>query len=83
MKLSFKAKKNENFEAKISEQIAEFSVEQKVYFAGLCALRALPFLCSTIRNFSFFPPDKKQKYLYAIFNAIDTNLKYQNNTICP
>ncbi|MDR2699405.1 MAG: hypothetical protein LBC12_01060 [Nitrososphaerota archaeon] len=31
------------------------------------------------KNFSFWSSDEKQKRLYALFNAIDANLKYQNN----
>jgi len=66
------------FKSDIRERIKCFSIGQTVYFAGLCAIRALPFLCATYKYFSFWKDSEKQKHLYAIFNAIDVTLKYQN-----
>jgi len=41
-----------------------------VRFAFLSAARALPFLCVE-RDFSYWPDNEKQKYLFHIFNAVD------------
>jgi len=68
-----------DFEREVEKLLETFSRKQTVYFAGLCAIRALPFLCATHKDFSFWKDTEKQKHLYALFNAIDTNLKHQNS----
>jgi hypothetical protein len=46
-----------------------------VRFAGLCALRSLPFLGAR-GHFGYWAADEKQKHLYAVFYAIDMHLSY-------
>lgn len=57
------------FESKILKELKNLSRDQVVHFAWLCAVRATPFL-GTSGNFDFWDDDK-QKYLYAMFHALD------------
>ena len=67
-----------SFKAEVLRQIKSLSLEKTVFFAGLCAIRALPFLCAENGYFLFWKDTEKQKHLHSIFNAIDAALKYQN-----
>jgi GTPase SAR1 family protein len=57
------------------EQIKDFSKEQCVEFAKICAIRALPFL-GAYGNFDFWKKEAVQKHLYSIFFGIDFVFTY-------
>jgi len=65
----------EIFRKQVEEELKKMSGEQIVFFAWLCAVRALPFLCSE-GNFNYWREKDLQRYLYAIFRALDTNVYY-------
>lgn len=55
----------------INEQICRLEdCKQRHRFTWMCGMRALPFL-SVNRDFAYWSSDKKQKYLYSIFFALD------------
>jgi hypothetical protein len=61
-----------DFRAAIEENIKSKSLthDQYIYFAWLCAVRALPCLGS-MTNFSYWNEKSKEKHLLSIFSAID------------
>ena len=59
------------FREQVFEQIIDFSLKERLYFTWLCAVKALPFLSAEKERFSYWASDKKQKHLYAVFNALD------------
>jgi len=58
------------FRDEIEKRLEGLSREQVRWFAWLCGMRALPFL-SIQRKFTYWPRGKRQRHLYAIFNALD------------
>ena len=61
------------FYEQIEEKLTGLGQKEKVFFAWLCAVRALPFLGAN-GNFSFWITDKgdeRQKYLFSVFRALD------------
>jgi GTPase SAR1 family protein len=58
----------------IRDDLLGLSIEQMRTFAWLCAVRALPFLGAE-GNFNFWNKneDRRQKYLFSVFNALDSN----------
>jgi hypothetical protein len=64
------------FQAQIEDELKGLSKKDVVRFAGICALRALPFLGAK-GNFNFWKEEDRQQYLYAVFYAIDINLSYR------
>jgi len=60
----------EDFRENVREQIKGFSREQAVYFAWLCAVRALPYLSSK-RRFEYWDKEVRFKHLYSVFYALD------------
>jgi|GEM_PF-7000384 len=66
-----------SFKQEVAKRIEKFSHSQLVYFTGICAIRALPFLCSvSVRQFSFWKDHEKLTKLYTVFRALDYNLGY-------
>ena len=64
----------DTFGFEIRKRVAELTKRQKVHFAWLCAVRALPLLCSH-KKFHF--KDKKTEiHLKSIFNALDVSLAH-------
>ncbi|MCL2225756.1 MAG: hypothetical protein FWB96_12385 [Defluviitaleaceae bacterium] len=68
----YNEKKTGIFRAEVVELIKDFTHDQAVNFARICAIRALPFL-SCARGFGYWNEVDRQKYLMAIFHAIDTS----------
>ena len=62
------------FREQIFFDLKKMSKEKVVFFAWLCAVRALPFIGHK-GNFDFWDENRK-KYLYAIFRALDTSCYY-------
>lgn len=62
----------ETFEKKIWKELKKLNKEQVVNFAWRCAIRALPFLGGS-GSFNFWNKKYRQKYIYAIFYALDLN----------
>ena len=60
----------EQFQKTLERQLEGLSEQQKVTFAKRCALYVLPYLYQK-NNMSFWPADKRQKHIYAIFNVFD------------
>ena len=58
------------FRKTIKVELQDLDRKQIIHFAWLCGVRALPFTGGT-GNFNFWKKKEKQKYLYAIFNALD------------
>jgi GTPase SAR1 family protein len=65
--------KQEDFEAQIKDGLKTLNQENAVRFAGICALRALPYLGAE-GHFDYWEENDRQKHLYAVFCAIDANL---------
>jgi hypothetical protein len=63
----------EDFEARVRAGLRELGRNEVVRFAGICALRALPFLGKE-GHFDYWDKKDRQKHLYAVFYAIDCNL---------
>ena len=63
----------ENFRKQIEDELKKMSKEEVVFFAWLCAIRALPFLGAG-RQFDFWEEKDRKKYLYAIFRALDITI---------
>ena len=59
-----------DFREQVEEEIKDFSREQIVAFAWRCGVRALPFL-GYQGHFDFWKEKDRQKYLYAVLNALD------------
>ena len=59
------------FRDEVKRRIKDFSYEETIYFAWLCAVRVLPFL-SAERKFKYWEEQDRQKHLFSIFRAIDT-----------
>jgi hypothetical protein len=70
----------ETFRKKVEEELKTLDREQIVYFAWLCAVRALPYL-GVNGNFNFWHKFNRQKNLYAIFYALDVNAAFFNKEI--
>jgi len=70
----------EIFKKEVEKQLKTLNREQVVYFAWLCAVRALPFLGAD-GNFNFWKKEKRRKHLYAVFYAMDTNLVVVNTDV--
>ena len=64
--------KKEIFKKKIEQELKKLNREQGVHFAWRCAVDALPFLGSK-GSFNYWKKEDRQKYIYAIFNALDVN----------
>jgi len=65
-----------DFLDEVRAQIKDFSRDQNLDFAWLCAVRALPYLSATSSEwsrFSYWDDENRQKIIYAIFNALDAN----------
>jgi len=60
------------FKDQIIQRLKGLNNKQVCQFAWLCGLRILPFL-SVIRDFAYWPMGNRQRYLYSIFNALDTS----------
>jgi GTPase SAR1 family protein len=60
----------DDFREEIRKSLVKLPQDQIVLFAWRCAVIALPLLGSK-GNFNYWPVDKRKKYLYAIFRAID------------
>ena len=69
----------EDFRKRIKKELKKMSREQVVFFARLCAVRALPFI-GVEGNFNYWKEKDREKYLYTLFQALDTN-KYYSNAI--
>ena len=63
-------KQYSDFTDEVHWLIKDFNHEKIVFFAWLCAVRALPFLGIT-RGFEYFKEEDKQKYLMWIFRTLD------------
>jgi len=68
------------FKKKIEQELKKLNRKQSVNFAWRCAVRALPFLGSK-GSFNFWDKGVRQKHLYAIFYALDTNADADATTI--
>ena len=68
----------EKFKKKVEQELKKLDKEQTVHFAWRCAARALPFLGST-GSFNFWDKKDRQKYIYAIFYALDVNAAAVNS----
>ena len=64
--------KREEFKEKVQQELKKLDRDQTVHFAWRCAVRALPFLGSN-GNFNFWNKKDRQKYIYAVFYALDFN----------
>jgi len=62
----------EEFKNKVKQELKKLNEEQKVHFAWRCAVRALPILGGD-GSFNFWNQKDRQKYIYAIFYALDIN----------
>jgi ABC-type multidrug transport system ATPase subunit len=69
----------EGFEKKIRVAVKKLYPDQQVYFAWLCAVRALPMLLSG-GSIGFWEENKFQKYLYDVLYALDVALYYYYKT---
>ncbi|MDR1379900.1 MAG: hypothetical protein LBJ47_00285, partial [Tannerella sp.] len=58
------------FRSVVKRELIKLSREEIVYFAWLCAMRALPFL-GKYGHFGFWEEKDKQKHLYSVFYALD------------
>lgn len=67
-----------NFQSEIVQGINTLNQDQKVRFAWICAVRALPFLCGN-GHFNFWKENERQKHLYAVFFALDVNAYFVGN----
>jgi len=61
---------SETFREQIEAELQKMNREQKILFAWLCAVRALPFL-GRRGNFYYWKKEDWQRHLYAIFRALD------------
>ena len=66
----------DNFEKKVERELQSMSSEQVVFFAWLCALRALPYIGAK-GNFNCWKKKERQKHLYALFRDLDANCYYR------
>ena len=57
------------FQQKVREQIKRLSRKQQVYFAWLCGVKSLPFLCMG-KRFNYWG-ERKQIHLKATFHSLD------------
>ncbi len=60
----------EAFKKKIKQDLEKFNRQQKIHFAWCCGVRALPIL-GYRGHFDFWRDVDRQKYLYAVFYALD------------
>ncbi|MDR3220031.1 MAG: hypothetical protein LBU22_13850 [Dysgonamonadaceae bacterium] len=65
---------NEEFESQVIKKLKKLNREDKVKFAWVCAMRALPLLGNS-GNFNYWEKKDRQKHLYAIFYALDLTAK--------
>ncbi len=61
---------NNDFRNKVKQGLESLNYEQKVRFAWLCAVRALPFL-GYKGDFNFWKDEDRQRYIQAVFFALD------------
>ena len=61
------------FKEQVKIGLKNMDKEQTVFFAWLCAVRALPFIGNG-RNCNYWVNTEHIKHLYSIFNALDFNL---------
>ena len=68
---------NKTFRDQVETNLENFDREQIVFFAWLCAVRVLPFIGSHSDRqkyyFNYWKDDARQRYLYALFRALDAN----------
>jgi hypothetical protein len=64
---------SKEFENKVKQELKKLDTKQHIEFAWRCAVRALPFLGDK-GNFGFWIEKDKQRHLYAVFDALDTNI---------
>jgi len=61
------------FSQRVEEELQPMNREQIVFFAWLCAVRALP-LTGNAGNFNYWGKKDRKKRLYFLFGALDTNI---------
>jgi ABC-type histidine transport system ATPase subunit len=59
-----------DFENKVNKELSDLNDQQKLYFAWLCTVRALPFLFID-GNAEFWRDEKKQEHLCHVLYALD------------
>ena len=62
----------ETFKEQIENELQKMSREKILFFAWLCAVRALPFIGAR-GHFAYLSTADKQKHLYALFRVLDLN----------
>ncbi|GHU53118.1 hypothetical protein AGMMS49975_10380 [Clostridia bacterium] len=65
------------FEKKVKEKLQELNKTDTVFFAWLCAVRALPYVGSK-GNFNFWQNSKRTQHLHSIFWALDCSRAVSN-----
>ena len=68
--MAFKILRFEQFRANIRAEIEGLSVKQKIHFAWVCAVRAVPFL-GLRKHFMYWDLSDRKKYLSLLFRALD------------
>lgn len=72
-----------SFDEEIIEKLGKISTDQKIDFAWLCAVRALPFLSKgKKRNFEHWQKKERQKLLLSVFRAVDI-ANFESMAIVP
>ncbi|MCL2323819.1 MAG: ADP-ribosylation factor-like protein [Oscillospiraceae bacterium] len=71
---------DEAFKEQIEKELKKMKREQIVFFAWLCAVRALPFI-GVRGNFDFWKEKDRKKNLLALFWALDVTVYNRYNTI--
>lgn len=67
-------------EEQIRKNLQNMSSEKVVFFAWLCAVRALPVIGNR-GNFDYWKKEDRNKYLYAIFQTLDVSIYTRNNGV--
>jgi len=70
----------EQFRDTVDEEIRNLSVEQKIRFAWLCAVRATPFL-GLHKCFDYWALKDRYHYLTSIFHALDVVASFSHTRI--
>jgi hypothetical protein len=65
---------NREFQFQVRKKLEKLKHEDRVKFAWVCAMRALPLL-GTQGNFNYWKEKDRQKHLYAIFYSLDQAVK--------
>ena len=66
-----------DFKVQIEKELRKISKKEDiVFFAWLCAVRALPFIGAD-GNFNYWKEEVRKKHLYAIFRALDLSYYYR------